>query len=127
MSLSAIILTLSLFGMPSIDSAQKHDESGTTSNKQWRIVRVNRQIRSDGQFHAAIDMLVEVFTKDDSLLHQSALMGIEPEPQYDTHECFTFPLATGIGRDARLTRTTKDLPRTSQSSALFRVQPESVI
>ena len=44
-----------------------------------------------GEFHAAIDVLVEVFSKYYGLLHQSALMGIEPEPQYDTHECFTFP------------------------------------
>lgn len=44
-----------------------------------------------GDFHTALDALVEVFTKYYALLTQKTLVSIEPTAQYDAHECLTFP------------------------------------
>lgn len=43
------------------------------------------------EFHDALDVLVQVFEKYYRLLARKTLMGIEPTPQFDTHECLTFP------------------------------------
>jgi hypothetical protein len=43
------------------------------------------------QFDAAIDAVAEVFKKYYTIITLKALIDTEPVPQYDTHECFTFP------------------------------------
>jgi len=44
-----------------------------------------------GEFDAAIDTLAAVFKTVYALLTLKSLITIEPTPQYDTHECLTFP------------------------------------
>ena len=44
-----------------------------------------------GEFHAAVEVLVEVFKKYYALLTLKTVLDIEPAPQNDTHECLTFP------------------------------------
>jgi hypothetical protein len=44
-----------------------------------------------GEFHAALEILVETFTKYYALLTLKSVVDIEPAPQYNTHECLTFP------------------------------------
>jgi hypothetical protein len=44
-----------------------------------------------GEFHAALDVLTESFKKYYAIVTLRSLSDIEPVPQYDTHECLTFP------------------------------------
>jgi hypothetical protein len=44
-----------------------------------------------GDFHAAIDAIVPIFKRYYAWLTLNTITQVEPVPQYDTHECFTFP------------------------------------
>ena len=62
-----------------VEQSFAHRARGTPDTVTW------------GEFHTALDAMVDVFKKYYALLTQATLTGIEPEPQYDTHECLTFP------------------------------------
>jgi hypothetical protein len=44
-----------------------------------------------GEFHAAVDAMVLIFEKYYALLTGRSVAQVEPVPQFNTHECFTFP------------------------------------
>lgn len=62
-----------------VEQTFAHRARGTPETVTW------------GEFHEAVDALVEVFRKYYALLTQKTVVDIEPTPQYNTHECLTFP------------------------------------
>jgi hypothetical protein len=70
-----------------VEQTFAHRARGTPETVTW------------GEFHSAIDVMVEVFKKYYALLTQASLTGIEPTPQYNTHECLTFPWWEAERRD----------------------------